>query len=74
MTETPMSNVHAVEPLPAPKTQRGERTRQKILDAAEREIGARGFSDASIATITAEAAVAQGTFYLYFRSKEEVLR
>jgi AcrR family transcriptional regulator len=74
MTETPMSNVHAAEPLPAPKTQRGERTRQKILDAAEREIGARGFSDASIATITAEAAVAQGTFYLYFRSKEEVLR
>jgi len=69
-----MSNVHPAGPLPAPKTKRGERTRQKILDAAEREIGARGFSDASIATITAEAAVAQGTFYLYFRSKEEVLR
>lgn len=69
-----MSQVHPAGPLPAPKTKRGERTRQKILDAAEREIGARGFSDASIATITAEAAVAQGTFYLYFRSKEEVLR
>lgn len=69
-----MSNLHPAGPLPAPKTQRGERTRQKILDAAEREIGARGFSEASIATITAEAAVAQGTFYLYFRSKEEVLR
>jgi AcrR family transcriptional regulator len=74
MTETPMTQVHPAGPLPAPKTKRGERTRQKILDAAEREIGARGFSDASIATITAEAAVAQGTFYLYFRSKEEVLR
>jgi AcrR family transcriptional regulator len=62
------------EPLPAPKTKRGERTRQKILDAAEREIGMKGFAEASIATITAEAEVAQGTFYLYFRSKEDVLR
>ncbi|WP_439573360.1 TetR/AcrR family transcriptional regulator [Phreatobacter sp.] len=69
-----MSQPHPAGPLPAPKTQRGERTRQRILDAAEREIGARGFAEASIATITAEADVAQGTFYLYFRSKEEVLR
>ena len=62
------------QPLPAPKTRRGERTRQKILDAAEREIGRKGFAEASISTITAEAAVGQGTFYLYFRSKEDVLR
>jgi AcrR family transcriptional regulator len=61
-------------PLPAPKTRRGERTRQKILDAAQREIGRKGFTEASISTITAEAAVGQGTFYLYFRSKEDVLR
>lgn len=59
---------------PQPKTKRGERTRQKILDAAEREIGTRGFAEASVAAITAEAEVAQGTFYLYFRSKEDVLR
>lgn len=69
-----MAHVHPSGPLPVPKTKRGERTRQRILDAAEREIGIKGFSDASIATITAEAAVAQGTFYLYFRSKEDVLR
>jgi AcrR family transcriptional regulator len=62
------------QPLPAPKTRRGERTRQKILDAAQREIGRKGFAEASISTITAEAAVGQGTFYLYFRSKEDVLR
>jgi AcrR family transcriptional regulator len=64
----------APQPLPVPKTRRGERTRQKILDAAQREIGRKGFADASISTITAEAAVGQGTFYLYFRSKEDVLR
>lgn len=60
--------------LPAPKTRRGEQTRQKILDAAEREIGVKGFAEASISTITAEADVAQGTFYVYFRTKEDVLR
>ena len=69
-----MSDATPLEPLPAPKTKRGERTRQKILDAAEREIGRKGFSEASISTITAEAAVGQGTFYLYFRTKEDVLR
>ena len=49
-----------LQPLPAPKTKRGERTRQKILDAAEREIGRKGFAEASISTITAEAEVGQG--------------
>lgn len=61
-------------PLPVPKTGRGEATRRKILDAAKREIGRRGFAEASVATITAEAGVAQGTFYIYFRSKEDVMR
>ncbi len=69
-----MSAASSSQPLPAPKTRRGERTRQKILDAAEREIGRKGFAEASISTITAEAVVGQGTFYLYFRSKEDVLR
>ena len=69
-----MSDMSPSQPLPVPKTKRGERTRQKILDAAEREIGRKGFAEASISTITAEAAVGQGTFYLYFRSKEDALR
>ena len=34
----------------------------------------RGLRRGPISTITAEAEVGQGTFYLYFRSKEEVLR
>ena len=69
-----MSDANSEPPLPAPKTRRGERTRQKILDAAQHEIGSKGFADASISTITAQAEVGQGTFYLYFRSKEDVLR
>lgn len=61
-------------PKELPKTSRGERTRRRILDAAERQIGERGFAETSVASITQEAEVAQGTFYVYFRSKEEVLR
>ena len=60
--------------LPLPKTGRGEITRQKLLAAARREIGRRGFADTSVSSITAEAGVGQGTFYIYFRSKEDVLR
>lgn len=57
-----------------PKTKRGELTRQKILLAAQKEIGKKGFALASVSSITAEAGVGQGTFYIYFKSKEEVLR
>ncbi len=71
-----MARVSAVLQKPdlLPKTSRGERTRQRILDAAEREIGQRGFAETSVASITQAAKVAQGTFYVYFRTKEDVLR
>lgn len=57
-----------------PKTQRGEATRQAILDAAERVIGEVGYTESSITEITRVAGVAQGTFYIYFRSKDEIFR
>lgn len=56
-----------------PSTKRGEATRAKILDAAEQEFGAHGYHAASISSITHRAGVAQGTFYLYFASKEDVM-
>lgn len=56
----------------APTTERGRQSRQRIVDAAERVFGEKGYFPASIADITREAGVAQGTFYLYFTSKREV--
>jgi AcrR family transcriptional regulator len=53
-------------------TARGERTRQKLIDAAERIFAELGYHDASIVKITEAAGVGQGTFYLYFASKKEV--
>lgn len=55
-----------------PATPRGEATRRKLLEAAEREFGEKGYHAASVSSITTRADVGQGTFYLYFRSKEEV--
>ncbi|HWF57805.1 MAG TPA: TetR/AcrR family transcriptional regulator [Candidatus Dormibacteraeota bacterium] len=55
-------------------TARGERTRSRLVAAGEEVFGRRGFHDASIAEITQGAGVAQGTFYLYFESKRDLLR
>ncbi len=57
-----------------PKTRRGHETRNKLLDAAEKEFGERGYHDAAISGITQRAGVALGTFYVYFDSKEEIFR
>ncbi len=55
-----------------PVTPRGEATRRKLLASAEIEFGNKGFAAASVSSITQRADVGQGTFYLYFHSKEEV--
>jgi len=53
-------------------TARGERTRRKLLEAAERIFAELGYHEASIVKITEAAGVGQGTFYLYFASKKAV--
>jgi AcrR family transcriptional regulator len=58
--------------IPKPPTARGEATRRKLLTAAEKEFAEKGFHGASVSHITQRADVGQGTFYLYFRSKEEI--
>src|SRR5210317_803255 len=57
-----------------PKTARGRKTRNKLLEAAEHEFGEKGYHEAGISGITYRAGVALGTFYTYFESKEEIFR
>lgn len=57
-----------------PKTERGRRTLRRLLDAAAEEFGTRGYHETAISHITQHAGVGLGTFYVYFRSKEEVFR
>ncbi|WP_214414260.1 TetR/AcrR family transcriptional regulator [Sphaerisporangium fuscum] len=51
---------------------KGNRTRQRILNAAENVFAELGYHDASIVKITEAAGVAQGTFYIYFAGKREL--
>lgn len=53
-------------------SRKGVETRQRLLDAAEKVFGELGYYDASIVKITEAAGVGQGTFYLYFASKQEI--
>jgi TetR/AcrR family transcriptional regulator, fatty acid metabolism regulator protein len=47
--------------------------RERILDAAERVFAEHGFFAARVSEIAKEAGVADGTIYLYFKSKDELL-
>jgi AcrR family transcriptional regulator len=53
-------------------TSRGAATRERLLAAAEKVFSDLGYPEASIVKITEAAGVAQGTFYLYFASKQEI--
>ena len=55
-----------------PLTERGRRTRQELLAAAEAVFAEKGYEAASVSEITTRAGVAQGTFYLYFPDKRHV--
>ena len=56
-------------------TDRSERSdkRERILLAAERIFGRHGFFAARVSEIAKEAGVADGTIYLYFKSKDDLL-
>ncbi|HYB21115.1 MAG TPA: TetR/AcrR family transcriptional regulator [Thermodesulfobacteriota bacterium] len=62
--------LHSVEGEPLTK---GENTRQAIFRAAERVIGQHGINRANISEITRAAGVAQGTFYVHFGSKRDLI-
>ena len=50
-----------------------DRTRDQLLEAALRVIARRDIGEVSIREIAAEALVANGTFYNYFRTKDEIV-
>ncbi|MGG1313259.1 MULTISPECIES: TetR/AcrR family transcriptional regulator [Cohnella] len=46
---------------------------EAILDAAEKVIAENGFHGSQVSRIAKEAGVADGTIYLYFKNKEDIL-
>ncbi|WP_293883240.1 TetR/AcrR family transcriptional regulator [Sphingomonas sp.] len=56
-----------------PREAKRVRTRARLTDAALRLMAARGINATSVSEIAAEAELANGTFYLYFKDKAEIV-
>ena len=54
-------------------TAKGERTRQRILEAADRLIGCRGVSRVTLDDVRAEAKVSSSQIYHYFADKQALI-
>ncbi len=53
--------------------EQGERTRQRLLDAAKKVFREHSYPETRVDDITQEAGTSHGAFYLYFSNKAEVL-
>ena len=62
----------ATQPVSRRALQRSE-TRERVYEAALKEIARAGLAAADVGAITAAAGVARGTFYFHFPTKEDVL-
>lgn len=66
--------IAASQDLPSPPRQtRSIEKRAKLLDAGRASFGEKGYEATSIADVTTRAGMASGAFYLYFRSKKQLL-
>ena len=61
-------------PVPPPRQRRKEARPQELLDAALALVVERGFAATRAEDVAARAGVSKGTLYLYYPSKEELLK
>lgn len=69
-----MNATNDTAPGHAPATRKGEETRERILAAATELIHRQGFKETGLADILAASGVPKGSFYFYFKSKEDLGR
>jgi len=70
---TPTSQAASGKVTKLNRVERNAWTKRKIFDAATKIVGKHGYAEASVARITEEAGVAQGTFYNHFENRQELL-
>jgi AcrR family transcriptional regulator len=70
---TPISQAASGKVTKLNRVERNAWTKRKIFDAATKIVGKFGYAEASVARITEEAGVAQGTFYNHFDNRQELL-
>jgi AcrR family transcriptional regulator len=71
MTQSPQAASGKIAKLN--RVERNAWTKQRIFEAATRVVGKYGYAEASVARITEQAGVAQGTFYNHFENRQELL-
>lgn len=60
--------------MPFPRiVKAAEVRREELLDAAQRQFGAKGYDGTSVADIIADVGISKGAFYHHFASKEDLL-
>ena len=72
-----MARSKNVRPRRGPRRQtRAEKSkefRQVLIDSAAQTVSRHGYADASVSRITQRAKLAQGTFYNYFETRQDIL-
>jgi TetR/AcrR family fatty acid metabolism transcriptional regulator len=68
-----MRTARSLPPQPARAAAAGDK-RESIMRAATKVFARSGYFNSKVADVAREAGVADGTVYLYFKSKEEILR
>ena len=58
----------------ATRKEKAAQTRQQIIDAALKMMRTKPIADVKVEDITEKAGVAKGTFYVHFKSKDDLLR
>jgi AcrR family transcriptional regulator len=54
------------------RAERGQQIRESLFEAATKVVGQQGYANAMVSTIASTADVAQGTFYNYFESRQDL--
>src|SRR5579883_2635134 len=54
------------------RAEKAAENRQRLLQAAAEVVGQHGYAEASVARIVERAGLGQGTFYLYFDSRQDL--
>jgi AcrR family transcriptional regulator len=55
------------------RAEKARLTRERLFEAARELVGEEGYAETTIAKITSRAGIAQGTFYNYFESRQDIL-
>ena len=70
---SPISTQAAPPLAPGRRVRKAEQTRRRILEAAQKQMAIGGPESITIQSVTEGADIGQGTFYNYFKSRDELV-